>query len=163
MSGKHTLTAERLRELVVYRDGELFWRNPTGIMKRDALGAPAGHGGRLQTIIDGRAAYIHRLIWLYHHGDWPTNQVDHINGDKLDNRIKNLREVTAAENTQNVDRGGVSFDKRKVTRPWRARIMVHGKPISLGYYDTKQEARAEYLRAKRVYHESWATGAGRVA
>lgn len=158
MSGKHTLTPERVRELVVYRDGKLFWRNPTSNMKRSALGAKAGHGGRLQTSIEGSAHYIHRLVWVYHHGYWPTKQIDHINGDKLDNRIENLREVTNGENAQNRKVRGVSFDHRKVERPWRARIMVNGRSISLGYFDTEQEALNEYQRAKLVYHEPFVTG-----
>lgn len=163
MPRKPTLTAERLRELVVYRDGELFWRNPAGRMKREALGAPAGHGRRLQTPIDGTAHYIHRLIWLYHHGRWPSEQIDHINGDKLDNRIENLREVTNGENAQNRRIRGVTLERRKAERPWRARIMVNGRSISLGYFDTEQEALDEYQRAKLVYHEAWVTGIAQAA
>lgn len=161
MSRKPTLTAERLRQLVEYRDGELFWRDPTGNMKLGPLGALAGHGRRLQAQIDGRAHYVHRLVWLYHYGVWPAKQVDHINGDKLDNRIENLREVTNAENTQNVDRAGVSHDKRN--NKWRARIMVDGRSISLGYHATRAEARCAYLRAKEIYHPAWVTGVGRAA
>lgn len=163
MAAQPTLTAARLRALVRYEsDGSLHWRNPVGTkMKRGPLGAPAGHGGRLQTPIDGKAQYIHRLVWLYHHGEWPDGQLDHIDRDKRNNRIENLRPATNAENLQNrlPSKGGVTLDKRKAMRPWRARIMVDGRCISLGYYDTRTEAEAEYRRAKLVYHPFYAPGA----
>jgi len=152
------LTAHALRELVVYRDGELFWRNPVGKMKRGALGAPAGKGGRLQAIIAGRAQYIHRLVWLYHHGEWPGEQVDHVNGVKTDNRIENLRLLSPSANAQNVNRIGVSRDRR--SGRWRARIMVEGRSISLGSHATHEAAHAAYLRAKEMHHPSWVTGVG---
>lgn len=164
MKTDHTLTGERLRELVEYRDGGLYWRNPrTHVMIDRPLGSRAGHAGRLQVHVDGVARYVHRLVWLYHYGDWPADQVDHINGDKHDNRIENMRVLTNGENTQNVDRNGVSFEPRKAARPWRARITIDGKTISLGYWATRELAHSEYLRAKRIYHPSWVTGAGRAA
>ena len=167
MKTDHTLTAERLRELMRYDDGALYWRNPDANPKyaRGPVGSPAGRAGRLQVHVDGVARYVHRLIWLYHHSEWPSEQVDHINGNKHDNRIENMRVLTNTQNTQNVDRNGVSFERRSEGRgrPWRARIMADGKSISLGYYATREEAHTEYLRAKRVYHSSWVTGAGQAA
>lgn len=163
MKTDHTLTAERLRELVEYRDGALYWRDPGRKHAKGPIGTPAGHAGRLQVHIGGVARYAHRVIWLYHYGKWPTEQIDHINGDKHDNRIENMRVLTNAENARNADRNGVSFDIRKAANPWRARIMVEGKAISLGYWATREDAHAEYLRAKRVYHPTWVTGAGRAA
>lgn len=74
-----------------------------------------------------------------------------------------MRILTNAQNVQNVDRNGVSFETRKAANPWRARITVDGKTISLGYWATRDEAHTEYLRAKRVYHPTWVTGAGRAA
>lgn len=163
MNTDHTLTAARLRSLVRYdaATGTLHWRVLLPRRKRGPLGAPAGHGGRLQTPIDGRAHYIHRLVWLYHHDEWPADQVDHINGDKRDNRIENLRVVSNGENAQNRRVRGVTYERRNGR--WRARIMVDGKSISLGYFATEREALAEYQRAKLVYHESWATGVAAAA
>lgn len=62
MKTDHTLTAERLRELVEYRDGSLYWRNPKPKMTLGPLGSRAGHAGRLQVHIGGVARYVHRLI-----------------------------------------------------------------------------------------------------
>lgn len=162
-----TLTGAYLRQVIRYEaeTGELFWRRPRRNQKRGALGAPAGHGGRLQTPIGGKAHYVHRLVWLYHHDAWPADQLDHINGNKLDNRIENLREATGLENLQNRwvgnagTRGGllgVSWDGRKVDgRPWRARIMRDGRSTSLGYYPTPEEAHEAYLAAKSQVHPFW--------
>lgn len=158
MAPKATPTARRAHELLRYGDGKLYWREPGPKHSTGAVGTPAGVGGRLQVIVDRRSTYVHHLVWLMHHGEWPATQIDHTNGDNRDNRIENLRLVTNGQNTQNVRRRGVSFDSRKVERPWRARIMVNGRSISLGYYDTEAEALAEYQRAKLVYHEAWATG-----
>lgn len=163
MKTEPTLTAARLRELMRYEpDGTIRWRelsHPN--RKAGPLGAPAGHGGRLQMRIDGRMYYVHRLVWLYHYGVWPDHQVDHENRNSRDNRIENLRDATNGQNQQNriPPRGGVSFDKRKADRPWRARIMVNERSISLGYYDTWELANEEYQRAKLVYHPFFAANA----
>lgn len=161
MKTDHTLTAARLRELVDYRDdGTLWWRDAALRAKKPGkpLGYRAGRLGRLQASIDGVPRYVHRLIWLFHHGEWPDGQIDHINGDPHDNRIENLRVVTAAGNSRNRRHRGISFDRRKASRPWRARIMVDGRSISLGYFDTEAEALAEYQRAKLAHHPTYASG-----
>lgn len=162
MKSDHRLTADALRRMVEYRDGALWWRCADHHAKRmdKPLGAPAGRSGRLQVQIGGAPYYVHRLIWLYHHGEWPSELVDHINGDPRDNRIENLRCLSNAGNCRNVDRRGVSLDRRKVTRPWRARIMVDGRSVSLGYYDTEDDAMAAYASAKRTLHPEWASGVG---
>lgn len=151
-------TPERVAQVLRYDDGAVYWRNPNKRQKPGPLGCPAGHGRRLQMPVDGCAVYVHHVVWVLHHGTWPTGQLDHANGDKLDNRIENLRSVTATENAQNKWVRGISFDRRKAERPWRARIMVGGRSISLGYYDTEADALAEYQRAKLVYHQAYATG-----
>lgn len=126
------------------------------------MGTPAGVGGRLQAEIDGRATYVHHLVWLMHYGEWPVGQIDHINGDVLDNHVENLRLVSTAENCQNRHHRGVSFDRRKIERSWRARIMVEGRSLSLGYHDTEEEARAAYRAAKVRLHPTYASGVGAV-
>lgn len=89
---------------------------------------------------------LHRLIWFYQTGEWP-NVIDHINGDKLDNRWENLRNVTQFENCRNVRRRkdnisgttGVHWSKRR--NKWIAKIQNEdGKTISLGSFSSKKEA-----------------------
>jgi hypothetical protein len=102
---------------------------------------------------------VHRLIWFIVYGTWP-NEVDHINGNRTDNRLVNLREVVRAENRQNLDRNnphnkstglvGSSFSKRNGT--YRAYININRKQIHLGHFKTADLAHAAYLSAKSVIH-----------
>lgn len=106
----------------------------------------------------------HRVAWLLHTGSWPELHLDHINGDRQDNRIENLRQVTPAENSRNMHmhsrntsgHSGVYTDKKCVNRPWLATIQVDGKPHYLGSYVTKEEAIAVRKEAEREYgyHEN---------
>ncbi len=105
----------------------------------------------------------HRVAWLLHTGSWPTLQIDHINGDRQDNRIENLRQVTQIENHRNKQLNirntsghlGVDYRKDCPNRPWFANIRVDRK-IHLGSYATKEEAIAARKEAERKYgyHEN---------
>ena len=102
----------------------------------------------------------HRLAWLAMRGEWPLLDIDHINGDRQDNRWQNLREAsraTNAENQRKAKRGtisgllGVSFAKD--TGRWAAQIQVQGKNKNLGRrFPTAEAAHAAYLQAKRQLH-----------
>ena len=126
-----------------------------------SVGREAGYlqpdGYRYVTLLGFR--YVaHRLIWVYVHGYLPANQLDHINRNRSDNRLLNLREVTAAENKQNLGISsknksgfrGVSFDKDN--NLWRASISVNNKPVNLGRYPTILEASKAYALAAKKYH-----------
>lgn len=102
----------------------------------------------------------HRLAWLLHTGKWPVNLIDHINGDRLDNRFSNLREATNKQNIENQTKPssnnttgflGVSFHKS--TGKFVSHISVDYKKKHLGYYNTALEAYNAYLEAKRKYHK----------
>ena len=95
---------------------------------------------------------VHRLVWLMNYGNLPINDLDHINGDRKDNRIENLRETTRGLNTQNRKTAkGYSYFKNR-DKPWNARLKVNYKQINLGYYETEKQAHEAYLSAKRKYH-----------
>lgn len=160
---KADLTAQRLRELLHYNpDTGLFTRN-----KRISNSAPAGAivgcqngNGYLRIRLDDVLYHSHRLAWLYTHGRWPQFFIDHINGVRSDNRLCNLRDVTQVTNMQNLrsarrsSRSGVlGIHYYRQTNRWQARIRIHGKAKSLGYFATKEEAGAAYLAAKRLLHE----------
>lgn len=122
-------------------------------------GSPAGYLQKgYVTIETGRKSYrAHRLAWFYTYGVWPSDQIDHINGDRADNRICNLREASNAENMQNQRRshsnnklGVLGVHKRH--NGFRARITVNKKIIQLGFYKTKELAHEAYLKAKRELH-----------
>jgi len=106
---------------------------------------PAGYcTGR----IFNKCFYAHRVIWLLETGEWPKDQIDHINGDRSDNRISNLRQVSNAENARNMKRRknkpdgvtGVYWDK--LTQKWRAQICDSGRRIHIGLFDDMETAAA---------------------
>lgn len=101
----------------------------------------------------------HRVVWFLHHGTMP-DCIDHIDGDRSNNRIENLRAVTRKENSQNcVGKGYTPIKTAKGTR-YKAQITVDGVCIVLGTFTTAGRARAVYLRAKRVRHVMSATRLG---
>ena len=157
---KKALTAERLREVLHYdpATGVFTWLVPCGSA---AAGAEAGSfysNGYMRVGVAGSVHLAHRLAWFYMTGEWPAEQIDHINGARADNRWVNLREATKAENQQNVTAyrnntsgfPGVDWNKRD--RRWRARIMVKREYRNLGYFSTAEEAAAAYAEAKQRLH-----------
>jgi hypothetical protein len=90
----------------------------------------------------------HRVAWACHYGEWP-DVIDHINGDRSDNRLENMRNVTKAENARHKARNGstagVAFCNMR--QKWRARITFDYKDTHIGYYATQQEAVAEREKA----------------
>ena len=95
----------------------------------------------------------HRLAWLFMTGKWPENDIDHINGDRLDNRWINLREATRSQNlgnsripsTNKSGFKGVSFDH--VRGKWKAQITLDGVHYFLGRYDEIEDAIQAYRSA----------------
>lgn len=100
----------------------------------------------------------HRLAWLYVHGKWPESDIDHINRNRDDNRIANLREATRSQNMRNSVRKrtahspfqGVCWDKQ--SNKWLASITSHGRLIHLGRYETAEFAHEAYVKASREVH-----------
>ena len=97
----------------------------------------------------GMGLIAHRVAWAIYHGEWPCGEIDHINGQRADNRIENLRVVNSLENRRNMKRPadntsgfiGVSFDKR--AKKWEAHIGYGGsRKRFLGYFNDKEAAHA---------------------
>jgi hypothetical protein len=156
-----TLTAEQLKATLDYDAGTgvFLWKiRPSRAVKAgDVAGCTEKRIGYITIGIAGRIYKAHRLAWLYTHGEWPRGLIDHINGNKADNRICNLRNVFADGNSQNVRKPnvrnksgfmGVIWFQNK----WRASMSVNGKSKWLGDYSTPEEAHQVYLEAKRKYH-----------
>lgn len=101
-----------------------------------------------------------RLAWLYMTGEWPENLVDHIDGDPLNQRWVNLRDINTKGNAENQRKApghnkvsgllGVGWSKAR--QQWRANISTDGKRVHLGYFDLASDAHEAYLRAKRMLH-----------
>lgn len=140
----------------VQTTGQLIHRQT--IQGGKQAGQPAGsphNAGYLQIMIDRKKYLVHRLIWVYHYGEWP-NQIDHANGERSDNRIENLRNCNHGENNANRKMGsnntcgykGVFLDKRDGV--WFAGVA--GEYI--GRFKTKEEAALAYdAHAKRKFDE----------
>ena len=148
---------ERVRDLFTYEPdtGSLRWR--TGSPKRTA-GAIAGtqngaHGYRCVQV-DGRSCQVHRLIWGIVYGEYPDTVIDHINGVRDDNRIKNLRLATESENHANsklysTNTSGFKGVRRTRFGRWQARIWIDHTEIHLGNFDTPEQAAERYMAAAR--------------
>lgn len=141
------LTAEALRKMVDYdpSTGVFRWRDRR---KQQECGSINAEGYRV-IVIAYRPHKAHRLAWLYVHGHWPAGHIDHINGQKADNRIENLRDVPPPSNSRNRhDRPGVF----KSDGAFRAQITVAGRKVDLGAHKTRELAEAAYLAAKAALH-----------
>ena len=121
---------------------------------------PAGgkNNGYLYAPLNKKTVGAHRITWMVVYGEYPENTVDHINGDKSDNNISNLRHVTQATNQQNrrvrsrnntTGFLGVTAHRNK----FRATIWADGKNLHVGMFGTPEEAHAAYLAKKRELHE----------
>jgi hypothetical protein len=151
---------KRVRELFDYdpATGDLIWKIKPA--KKIIVGSVVGciNHGYKQVKFDNKIYRLHRVIWLWHYGEWPENEIDHINRIPLDNRIENLRVVTHLENSQNHSihkdntSGHTGIDWHKQRHKWQARIRINKKRISLGCYEHFEDACKAYDEAKRVYH-----------
>jgi HNH endonuclease len=163
------LTADRLRELLSYdpETGVFRWRvRPSpymAILAGDEAGCFDGYGYRVIRI--ARFGYkAHRLAWLYMSGAWPRDQIDHLNGDKADNRWVNLREAGVSGNqanrpvcaTNKSGFKGVFFLERASLRPWRAAVRIGGKTRYLGRFSAREEAALVYATAACGIHGEFA-------
>lgn len=155
------ITQERLKELFEYKDGRLDRR---GRRAKGGRHKPIGtwdNRGYLRVAIDKKRYSVHRLIFLYHHGYIPEF-LDHINRDRGDNRIENLRECTQQQNMANS-----SISKRNTTGyrgvfyskdvgKHASRINHGGRVRLIGYFDTPQEAAHWYNVVARIHYGEFA-------
>ncbi len=154
------ITAEYLRSILDYEPetGIFTWkvRAASNVKVGDAAGCQNGDG-YLRITVQSRKYKAHRLAWLHFHGVWPKDQLDHINRNRADNRIANLREVTNKQNMQNAGKyshntsghPGVYWDKKR--SKWRATIRHNQKLIHLGYFSILEDAIAARKAAEKLY------------
>jgi len=101
--------------------------------------------GYIKIILNRKNYQAHRLAWYLYYGSWPTNQIDHINGIKTDNKISNLRDVTNKQNNLNKkghrEKTYKYYAFNKYSRKWTVQKQINGKQKYFGYFDTELEAK----------------------
>ncbi len=143
------------------QSGEFRWKvDRGGGAKAGDIAGGSNSCGYWKIWVCGRSYYAHRLAWLYVHGRWPAFEIDHIDGNGMNNALDNLREASSGENKEN--RRRVRSDKKSKGRigvrwvkekgKWASRIQRHGKSRHLGYFDTEGDAYQAYLVAKERMH-----------
>jgi len=157
------LSQSRLQELLCYDEhtGLFTWRIHAGNRLANSAAGSLCKRGYLDVSVDGKSYRAHRLAWLYVHGNFPVGVIDHINGNRSDNRITNLRDVTNTRNllsfrktNHNNSSGFIGVNKNH--NGWRAEIKVNYQNINLGTYPTKEEASIAYSAVKLFLEKkSW--------
>lgn len=164
-AGTFDLDVTTLRQIVAYDEeaGQLVWRRTHGKrISGAAVGTTCSKRGYLRVCIGGAKYALHRLVWLYVHGEWPTDFIDHIDGNTKNNRLGNLREATCAENLWNTRKSkantsgfkGVCWNSR--SKSWRAYVSVNGKQHTIGYFKSKEDAFAARVHAANRMHGEFA-------
>ncbi len=131
--------------------GKIFWRTGTPCYAPGRETGAGTSGGYRQVVINRCVIRAHRVAWALHYGHWPESQIDHINRDRADNRIVNLRLATNGQNARNRtaqsnNKCGLKGVSRYRNR-WRATIFANGKQCNIGYFDDLNEAHAAYQAA----------------
>lgn len=143
----------------------MTWIRTARVVKAGDVAGVLDSRGYRQIGVGGRVYLAHRLIWAYVTGVWPTTLIDHINGNRDDNRWDNLREATPSENKANsklmrTNTSGLkgAFFRKDIGR-WVATIGKHRTRRHIGFYDSAEEAHAAYAaEARRLNGEFWRPG-----
>ena len=156
------ITQKRLQELLTYNPetGIFTWNIPKKCVKAgDIAGTQSDRYTKIG--IDYKVYSNHRLAWLYVYGYMP-NVIDHINGNKKDNRLCNLREASSKQNSQNSKKPsnntsgikGISFDKYH--NKWRAELYANGKRVFIKYFNAFDDAITAIKEARIIHHGDFA-------
>lgn len=139
--------------------GAFTWRiRPSNNTRAGQSAGTINQHGYLHIRLGGFGYQAHRLAWLYIHGKLPDSQIDHINGQRADNRLVNLREATHGDNMRNIARNkrntsgyrGVSYVKE--SGKWESRTKFNNKTYYFGHFDTAEEASRVYLAFIAEHH-----------
>lgn len=164
------ISQENLKSRLEYdpASGNFTWKfnsEMTPTWNARFAGKPAGtlnREGYIQIKLYRLGYRAHRLAWLYIYGAWPLEEVDHINGNKIDNRISNLRQASRHENARNRGlqsnnkTGYVGVRKPRGCRRYTATIGINGQQKRLGLFDTAEEAAEAYRIAAASLHGEFA-------
>lgn len=154
------ITREFVLEMLEYipETGALLQKKPRPRVQVGSIAGVVTPYGYRYIQLNGRKYAAHRIVWLIEHGEFPSTDIDHIDRNKLNNQISNLRLVTRKENCENkiaqrnnqLGIRGVSYNPR--LRKYIAQIQHHGKGIHIGVFQTPQEAKTAYdLKAMELF------------
>jgi hypothetical protein len=164
------LTADQLRTLLDYHPklGLFFWRPREPLRQYDRTwntryagkqaGTPTVPRGYVQILVNTRLYLAHRLAYLWMNGAWPTDEIDHRDGDPANNRWDNLREATSSQNKMNnrmrsdnsSGHKGVHWNTRR--RKWCAEVWIDGKKHVFGFFASVEDAVAARDNGARRLH-----------
>lgn len=160
--GTRFIDSQRLREVLRYEmeTGNFVWVSRTAARtKEGGIAGTFGKDGYVRIQIDGCIYKAHRLAFVYVTGKCDCEEVDHINGNRADNRWCNLRAANKSTNMQNKRNPqknnttgflGVSFDRSR--NKYIASIGVNGRKLRIGRFNDPASANAAYLAAKAEFH-----------
>lgn len=154
-------TISRILELLSYNSetGRFTWiKKPCRRIRCGDVAMNKSPTGYVRIGIDGKRYLAHRLAWLYVYGEWPSGDIDHINGDTSDNRIANLRDCTRSQNLLNQGKHknnksgnkGVFYDSRR--NKWVAKSQINRRQAYLGSFESKAAASLAYARFATEKH-----------
>ena len=156
MSKYNEARIEDLRnEIGVNEDGTMFWKVGRRRVRQGSPAFATETNGYKVGMFRGVRLFAHRVAWAMHHGHWPTEWLDHINRDRSDNRVENLRPVSPGLRNHN-RKGrnskflGVTLSSGKST--YIAQVQYMGEHHYVGSFKTEEEAaRARDVKAKELY------------
>ena len=155
------ISHQKLKEIFNYKDGNFYWKKSRQKIKAGAKVGTLNKDGYIHIRIDQKRYLGHRLIFLYHYGYIPK-YIDHINNNKSDNKIENLREATREQNAQNKRKpinnksGTKNVYWRKTINKWAVQIKVKGITLRVGVFDNLEFADLVAQEARDLYHGKWA-------
>ena len=157
------LTIERLKGLLNYDEdsGNLTWLVDKKSAKTGDIVGFKSKQPYYEVHIDGQKYLVHRLVWFYSYGVWP-NIIDHRDGNTRNNSLKNLREVTVAQNSLNKKRsknnlcGAKNVSYKQDRNKYAVNLDVDGKPKHIGHYPTIELAKIAATEARIKYHGEYA-------
>lgn len=149
-----------VKEILIYNKntGIFRWRKSVPQRRKNSVAGCRAKDGYIHIKIKYKTYKAHRLAWLYCYGEFPVKHIDHINGDKSDNRLSNLRQCNFRENYQNklCHRNGKSVGTIKTkNNKWSSRIKIGKKYKWLGTFDTEYEAYMKYKEVEKGLIESF--------
>ena len=155
------VTQADVLELFDYLNGNLSWRVNRSSMKAGQLAGHLKSTGYMAVRINNKEYKAHRIIYLWHHGYLPAC-IDHIDGNRSNNKIDNLRPATTSQNNWNSKRPrkntsglkGVCWCKRD--KKWLARVQINGKQLHLGYFNNIDDAEVAIRNARESNHGEYA-------